>query len=196
MSTGNMPNPPDMPTSQVPPGDPQTQNAATATQPSAGAASAKPSNLAEDIAGILEREADILAQRLVYHSQTMYGVGAVGVDIVNAHNAVLVLANALRNHATDQAEYSLIGLAEPQLVQINDATLPFKNNAQIAGLFEGLVLDTISRAYADDADRVREARLLLESIFQPANERMQRITRMLFPGADLKALGPGTSSGE
>ena len=126
MSTGNMPNPPDMPTSQTPPGDPQAQNAATSTSAATtpGGSPPPPSapafSLAEDIAGIIERDADILAQRLLYHSQTMYGVGSVGVDIVNARNAAMVLANALRNNADTQAEDSLFGIGEPQVVQIND----------------------------------------------------------------------------
>lgn len=197
MSTGNMPNPPETPTSQVPPGDPQTQNAATAasapTDSDTANAPAQPASLAEGIAAILEREADTTAQRLVYHCQIMYGVGAVGVDPVNARNSVLVLANALRNGAGDQAEETLIGLGDPQFTQINDGTLPFKNNAQVAGLFEGLVMDAVSRAYADDPARVKEARSLLDGIFQPANERMQQIARRLFTGTDVRALGPATA---
>jgi hypothetical protein len=192
MSTGNMPNPPDMPTTQIPPGDPQTQNAAAGAST---APTAQPLSLAEEIATIIERDADVLAQRLVYHSQMMYGVGAVGVDIVNARNSALVLANALRNRASGQGEQTLINLGDPQITQVNDATLPFKNNAQVTGLFEGLVNDTISRAFADDASRSGEARILLAGIFQPANERMQTITRMMTSGADLKALGPGMVEG-
>jgi hypothetical protein len=198
MSTGNMPNPPDMPTSQTPPGDPQAQTAATSAATTSGdsppASSAPTFNPAEDIAGIIERDADILAQRLLYHSQTMYGVGAVGVDIVNARNAAMVLANALRNSATMQAEDSLFGIGEPQIVQINDGTLPFKNNAQVAGLFEGLVLETLSRAYADNPARLQLARALLGGIFQPANERMQQINRLMTNIPSAKALGPGMPS--
>src|SRR6478672_286539 len=128
MSTGNMPNPPDMLTSQVPPGDPQTQNAATASPADTAPAPAQPASLGGDMAAILEREADVLAQRLVYHCQIMYGVGAVAIDIVNARNAALVFANALRNGATGVAEYTLVDLGDPQLVQVNDGTVPFKNN--------------------------------------------------------------------
>jgi hypothetical protein len=196
MSTGNMPNPPDAPTSQVPPGDPQAQSAATSTAGSPPSPATPAFNLAEDIAGIIEREADILAQRLLYHSQTMYGVGAVGVDIVNARNAAMVLANALRNSADMQAEESLFGIGEPQVVQVNDATLPFKNNGQVAGLFEGLVLETLSRAYADNPDRLQQARALLEGIFQPANERMEQINRLMTNIASMKALGSGTSNSQ
>jgi hypothetical protein len=197
MSTGNMPNPPDMPTTQIPPGDPQTQNAAATadTAVSGEAPPAQPTSLAEDISGIIERNADILAQQLVYHSQMMYGVGAVGMDIVNARNSALVLANALRNNSRGQGEQMLINLGDPQITQVNDGTLPFSSNVQIAGLFEGLVNDTVSRAYADDQARAREAREALAGIFRPANERMQSITRMMTPGADLKALGPGTPAG-
>jgi hypothetical protein len=131
------------------------------------------------MASIIEGQADIIAQRLTYNSQMMYGVGAIGVDVVNARNAALVLANALRNHADMQAEQSLVNLGEPQVVQINDGTLPFKNNGQVAGLFEGLVLDTVSRAYADNQSRLNDARVMLNDIFQPANEQMQSINRLM-----------------
>lgn len=155
MSTGNTPNPPDTPT-----GD---------TSPS----------LAADVAGIIEREADTLAQRLVYHSQTMYGVGAVGVDVVSARNSALVFANALRNNATAQADHTLMNVGESQAVQINDGTLPFKNNVQVAGLLEGLIIDTVARAYAEDPATVRAARTMLDGLFQSANEKMQHQSRAL-----------------
>ena len=118
----------------------------------------------------------------------MYGVGAVAVDIVNARNSALVLANALRNRANVQAEQSLVGMGDPQVVQINDGTLPFMNNVQVAGLFEGLVVDTISRAYADNPSHLRDARNMLSDIFQPANNEMEGIRRML---TNPRSLVPG-----
>ncbi len=211
MTADNIPGPPGDPTARVPAGDPQTQNAASQVraEPDAAATPATPAqaatpagaseapapppfNLAQDMASIIEGQADILAQRLTYHSQIMYGVGAVGVDIVNAHNAALVLANALRNRADMQAEQSLIAVGDPQVVQVNDATLPFKNNGQVAGLFEGLVLDTVGRAYADNPSRMQDARVMLNDIFQPANEKMQSINRLM---TNLKSLAPGLPPG-
>ncbi len=192
MTADNMPGPPGDPTARVPAGDLQTQDAA-AQVPAAPAIATEapnppPFDLAHDMAFIIESQADILAQRLAYHSQIMYGVGAVGVDIVNARNAALVLASALRNRADIQAEQSLVGVGDPQVVQVNDATLPFKNNGQVAGLFEGLVLDTIGRAYADNPARIQDARVMLNGIFQPANEKMQNINRLM---TNLKSPAPG-----
>jgi hypothetical protein len=123
----------------------------------------------------------------------MFGVGAVGVDVVNARNMALVLANALRSKAETQAEQALVGLGEPQIVQINDGTLPFKNNGQVAGLFEGLVLDTLARAYADDPARFGDARAMLDDIFQPANETMQSMTRLMTNLDELRALPVGST---
>jgi len=194
MSTDNMPNRPDAPTGRAPDGNPQTQDAAATSVTSEAAPEAAPApfNLAEDVASIIESNADILAQRLVYHSQIMFGVGAIGVDVVNARNLALVLANSIRNGADVQAEQALVGLGEPQLVQINDGTLPFKNNSLVAGLFEGLVLETLSRAYADNPDRLNEARTMLNDIFQPANETMQSMTRYLTNMKAVPSLPPAS----
>jgi hypothetical protein len=193
MATENMPNRPDAPTGKAPGGNPQTQDAAATTTGASDAPSeapAAPFNVAEDVASLIESNADILAQRLAYHSQIMFGVGAVGVDVVNARNLALVLANAVRNRADVQAEQALIGVGEPQLVQINDGTLPFMNNVEVAGLFEGLVLDLVSRAYADNPDRLTEARRMLNEIFQPANETMQSITHYMTNLKAVRSLPP------
>lgn len=187
MSTGNTPNPPDRPTNQAP--EPATPAVSDATGPQAEPQ--QPFNLAEDIARILTEQADVLAQRLVYHTQTMFGVGATGVDVVNARNSVLVVAHALRNRSESGAVSTLVGLGTAQNAQINDATLPFQNNSQVAGLLEGLILDTAQQAYRDDPARLREARLLLDSYSQAANEHLQRQSRALtIHGAQ----GPGAGA--
>lgn len=189
MSTGNMPNPPTNPTSQAVTGDPQAQaSVASPSDTQVQAQAQPPFNLADDMAGIIEGNADIIAQRLVYHSQTMFGVGATGVDVVNAHNSAMVVANALRNSAASQAVWTLVNLGDGQVCQVNDQTLPFKNNAQVAGLLEGLIFDTVARVYADNPDRIQEARTLLNGYFQPANELMQVMARQLDA---IQALAPG-----
>src|SRR4051794_21177353 len=119
MSTGHTPNPPDRLTNRAP--EPATPAIPDATAPQAEPQ--QPFNLAEDIARILTEQADVLAQRLVYHTQTMFGVGATGVDVVNARNSVLVVANALRNRSENVAVSTLVGLGTAQNAQINDATL-------------------------------------------------------------------------
>lgn len=172
MTTGNMPNPPDHLSTQATEGDVQGQatagvpgetNGVTATQgaPTLGA----------DMARILEEEADVLAQQMVYHSQIMFGVSATGVDGVNARNSVLIIANALRNGASAPAVHTLANLGDAQISQVNDRTLPFKLHSQVAGLLEGLLLDSIGRAYKEDPQKHKEARAMLDGIFQEANER-------------------------
>jgi hypothetical protein len=191
MSTDRMPKPPDQPTNQIPSGNPQTQDAAAQALPDAQTQAMVPFSLADSLADILESNADTIAQRLYYHSQIMYGVGAIGIDTVNARNAVLVLANALRNNATSAAENAVAHAGTAQLAQVNDATLPLKNNAQIAGLLEGLVLDTVSRAYGDDIARTNEARKLLNSIFQPVNDELQYQSRAM---VNFQAPGPSPNA--
>jgi hypothetical protein len=172
MTTGNMPNPPDHLSTQATAGDVQGQ--ATADIPGVGdvgTATQEAPTLGVDMARILEEEADVLAQQMVYHSQIMFGVGAMGTDAVNARNSVMIIANALRNGANAPAVHTLANLADAQISQVNDRTLPFKTHSQIAGLLEGLLLDSISRGYKDDSHKQREARAMLDGIFQKANER-------------------------
>ena len=165
MSTGHMPNPPDHLTSQT--GQTVADQAAPVEGPSA---EAPPLSLAEEMARIIEEQADVIAQKQLYHAQTMVGVSAVGTDVVNARNAALVIADALRTGDHTRVEHVLANLGDPQVSQVNDRTLPFRFNLQIAGLLEGIIIETISTAYAGDSARIGEARLMLEQVFQPANE--------------------------
>jgi hypothetical protein len=195
MATDNMPNRPDAPTGRVTDGNTQTQGAAvvSGTNEATPESAPLPFNLAEDMASLVEQNADILAQRLVYHCQIMFGVGAVAVDVVNARNLALVLANALRTRADIQAEQALVGIGEPEIVQINDGTLPFQNYGQVAGLFEGLVIDTVTRAYSDNPARITDAVKLVNDIFQPANETMQGMTRYMTNLKALRSLPPASN---
>lgn len=192
MSTGRTPNPTDRLTNTAQDlpqstGVPAEENA---PQPAV--------DLADDLAGIISNQADVLAQRLVYHCQTLFGVGAMSVDYVNAKNSVLVIANALRNKSEKVAVQTLTRLGTAQNPQINDSTLPFKNNSQVAGLLEGLLMDAAMQAYADYPGKQKEARLLLDSYAQAANEQMQRQSRALGPvsvqGAQGAGAGPNARS--
>src|SRR5215213_9600763 len=170
MTTGNMPNPPDRLTNQAP-----TEGAQAQTQPGIEAEEAPTTfDLASDVANIIAGQVDVLAQRLVYHTQLMYGVGALGIDVVNARNSVVVFANALRNGTEQSAVRTLVSTGTAQNPQINDMTLPFKNSGQVAGLLEGLIIDAVMFAYRDDPARQLAARLLIDSYAQAANEQLQR----------------------
>jgi hypothetical protein len=130
-----------------------------------------PFSLPADMARILREQADTLAQQLSYHSQLLLGVSAMGTDVVNARNTVLTLANAIENNTAHEAEHALTHLGSGQTSQVNDRTLPFQLNSQVAGLLQGLVLDSLSRAYAVEPSRAKEMRAMLEPLFQSANER-------------------------
>lgn len=169
MSTDHMPNPPHQLTGQAPPGDPQGQ-----IVPAQGAETAiqQPESLNAQVARIFQEQVDIIAQRQMYHTQMMFGVSGIGTDPVSAQNAVLTIATALRTGSHEPAIHALVHLGDPQTAQINDHTTPFNFNPQVAGLLEGILIDTAARAFRDDPGRQREARLLLEQIFVEANEQM------------------------
>lgn len=187
MSTEHMPTPPDRITNQASPPKVETQPAPPAAPAETGAeAAAAPLPLNEDMARVLEEQAEIIVQRQMYHSQMMVGVSALGNDPVSARNAVLTVANALRNRSNERVEYALINLGDAQLEQVNDQTLPWKFNAQVAGLLEGLLLDTFQQAYRGDAQKQREARGLLEGVFLAANEQAEKQHK-----AQLAFLAPG-----
>lgn len=192
MTSGNMPNPPDHLTTQATSGDVQGQATASVPGESNGSEQVvEPMSLGADMARILEEDVDVLAQQMVYHSQMMFGVSAMGTDPVNARNSVMVIANALRNEASGHAIHALSKLGEPQITQVNDRTLPFRMGLQVAGLLEGLLADSISRAYKEDVDKQREARALLEAIFQEANERTLAPSNALMTA---QAPGPGPNA--
>jgi hypothetical protein len=190
VSTGKMPNPPDQPTSQSAASSqapaPPPQEAAPAPT-----ATAEPLPLGADMARIIEEQVDIIAQRQVYHSQTMFGVGGMGTDVVTARNSALIVAQALRNQTTSMLEHALVNLGDAEIAQINDMTTPLKLNSQVAGILEGILIDTITKAYQGDPDRQRETRAMLTRLFEPANEQM-----LLQPKAmiEFQAPGPGPNA--
>jgi hypothetical protein len=173
MSTGNMPEPPDTLTSKTP-AAPNAESLAGPEPAVQDAEAAAPQSAASQVAAIIEEQADLIAQKLVYNTQLLYGVSAAAVDFVNARNSALVVANALRSDQLEHAEQTLVDLGDSQIEQVNDHTLPFKNNALVAGMLEGILLDTVSKALADDGARATEAREMLSSIFVKANERAGR----------------------
>ncbi len=173
MTTGNMPNPPDQPTR------PNTNVEGGPDAQPAEAPPARPLSLAEDIARIIEEQADIIAQRHVYHAQMMYGVSGVAADPANARGAALVIAQALRSNDPSALEHALVNLGDAQVSQVNDKTMPYRYNAQIAGLFEGILLDTVKLAYHDDPARQEEARRLLCELFLPPNEQLMEQPRFI-----------------
>ena len=167
MTVGNMPNPPDQPTTMVvPPG--------SSAHPEGGAAddqpAAPPLSLTADMARIIEEQADVIAQKQYYHSQLLLGVSALGTDVVNARQAALMIAHALRNSDEASATHTLVNLADPQFSQVNDRTLPYRFNSQMSGLLQGIIVAVISQEYRDDPTRASEARTMLSRLFARAEE--------------------------
>lgn len=203
MSTGNMPNPPDQLTAQALNQDVKGQTTAGAQPQSAAPAPTNETQAAivpqlplhEDMARIIEEQVGVIAQRLIYHSQMLLGVSALGTDPVSARDVPLAVAQALRQETAAPGIYALVNAGDAQIVQINDRTFPYRFNSQVAGLIEGILADTISYAYKDDKTRQKEARLLLNSLFLAANDELQiqaKITPMMSQapamGNDMKAL--------
>ena len=98
----------------------------------------------------------------------------MAVDFVNARNSALVIAKALRGGDMANAEQTLVDLGDSQIHQVNDHTLPFKNNSLVAGMLEGILLDTVSKGLGEDRTRAAEAHDMLSSLFHAANERAGR----------------------
>ncbi len=174
MTTGNMPNPPDQPISQVVPSE---SSAGTEVGAVPEQAIAPPISLAADMARIVEDQADVIAQKQLYHSQLLLGVSALGTDIVSAKQSILMIAHALRNSDTASARHALVNLGDPQFSQVNDRTLPYRFNSQISGLLQGIIMDEIAQAYRDDPSKANEARVLLSSLFESANEAVVRLPK-------------------
>jgi hypothetical protein len=167
-----MPNPPDQPTAQANAPAVADQGTAPADEAATPPPPA-PLPLNEDMARIFEDQVEIITQRQVYHTQLLFGVSGIGTDPVNARNATLTIARALRNNTPEIVKSSLANLGDAQLSQINDHTTPFNFNQQVAGLLEGILLDTISDKMRDDPARLQEARMLLENLFVEANQQME-----------------------
>lgn len=192
MSTEHMPNPPTNPAAQTTDAGVKAQSV-PAAQPSDSApqATQSPLSLGADLARIFEEQVDIISQRLVYNTQMLMGVSALGSDPVSARDTTLVVANALRNDNPDAIEHALVNLGDAQIAQINDKTSPLKLNSQLAGLLEGILLNTVSQAYNADPTRLREARVMLDNLFLPANELMQSQPRAM---VEFQAPGPGPNA--
>lgn len=211
MSTGHMPNPPDQPTSQAQDADVQGQNApstqahtegSTAApaeaqqQAAAGAepqaetqAEAPPLPLNEDIARIIEDQLGTIAQKLVYHCQMLFGVGGIGTDPVTARDGAYYVAQSLREGSLAPGVHALVNLGDSQIAQVNDRTFPFKFNAQAAGLLEGIIADTVAKAYSDDPVRRKDAARLLNTIFLAANDRLQQELKLIPMMGQAPAMG-------
>ncbi|MDQ3929766.1 MAG: hypothetical protein M3328_11560 [Chloroflexota bacterium] len=152
-------------------------SATTEAQPETQIESVVPLN--EEIARIIEDRLGTIAQQMVYHCQTMFGVGGIGTDPVTARDGAYYVAQSLREQSLAPGVHALVNLGDPQVAQVNDRTFPFKFNAQAAGLLEGILVDTVSKAYSDNPARRKEATRLLNSIFLAANDQLQRELKVI-----------------
>ena len=174
MTTGNMPNPPDQPTTQVVPSD-SSSGTEIGTIPEQAAA--LPVSLADDMALIIEKQGDVIAQKQLYHSQLLLGVSALGTDVVSAKESALMMAHAIRNSDTSSAMHTLVNLGDPQFSQVNDRTLPYRFNSQMAGLLQGIIMDEIAQAYRADPGKANEARVMLARLFESAEEAVMKLPK-------------------
>ncbi|MDQ3707220.1 MAG: hypothetical protein M3437_18740 [Chloroflexota bacterium] len=154
--------------------------------------------LNEEIAGIIEDRLGTIAQQLVYHTQLLFGVSGIGTDPVTARDGAFYIAQSLREQSLAQGVHALVNLGDAQIAQVNDRTFPFKFNAQVAGLLEGIIADTISKAYSDNPSRRKDATRLLNAIFHAANDQLQRELKVIpmmgqapAMGGDYRALNEG-----
>lgn len=182
----------------APAAQPQAAPASTSapTQAAAGAepqaetqAEAPPLPLNEDIARIIEDQLGTIAQKLVYHCQMLFGVGGIGTDPVTARDGAYYVAQSLREGSLAPGVHALVNLGDAQIAQVNDRTFPFKFNAQAAGLLEGIIADTVAKAYSDDPARRKDAARLLNTIFLAANDRLQQELKLIPMMGQAPAMG-------
>lgn len=153
------------------------------TQPAA------PLPLNEEVARIIEDQLGTIAQKMVYHCQTMFGVGGIGTDPVTARDGAYYIAQSAREQSLAPAVHALVNLGDAQIAQVNDRTFPFKFNAQAAGLLEGIIVDTVAKAYSGDPARQQDATRLLNSIFLAANDQLQRELKVIPMMGQAPAMG-------
>lgn len=178
---------------------PPTQSQAAtgpATAPSPDAAEAETQavvapavSLNEEVARIIEEQLGTIAQKLVYHCQLLFGVGGIGTDPVTARDGAYYIAQAVREQSLAPGVHALVNLGDAQIVQVNDRTFPYKFNAQAAGLLEGIIADTVAKAYSGDPARAKEAAGLLNSIFLAANDQLQRELKLIPMMGQAPAMG-------
>ncbi len=156
--------------------------------------------LNEEVAGIIEDRLGTIAQQLVYHTQMLFGVSGIGTDPVTARDGAFYIAQSLREQSLAAGVHALVNLGDAQIAQVNDRTFPFKFNAQVAGLLEGIIVDTVSKAYSDNPSRRKDATRLLNAIFHAANDQLQRELKVIpmmgqapAMGGDYRALNEGAS---
>jgi hypothetical protein len=161
-----------------------------------------PLPLNEDMARIIEDQLGTIAQKMVYHCQTLFGVSGIGTDPVTARDGAYYVAQSLREGSLAAGVHALVNLGDAQIAQVNDRTFPFKFNAQAAGLLEGIIADTIAKAYSDDPARRKDATRLLNTIFLAANERLQQELKLIpmmgqapATGRDYQLLNEGHARG-
>lgn len=145
--------------------------------------------LNEEIAGIIEDRLGTIAQQLVYHCQLLMGVSGVGTDPVTARDGAYYIAQSLREQSLAPGVHALVNLGDAQIAQVNDRTFPFKFNAQVAGLLEGIIVDTVSKAYSDNPSRRKDAARLLNTIFLAANDQLQRELKVIPMMGQAPAMG-------
>ncbi|HEY0068880.1 MAG TPA: hypothetical protein VGE04_02825 [Chloroflexia bacterium] len=153
--------------------------AAASVETPAGPQVEAPLPLHEDVARIIEAELGTIAQKMVYHCQLLFGVGGIGTDPVTARDGAYYIAQAVREQSPAPGVHALVNLGDAQIVQVNDRTFPYKFNAQAAGLLEGIVTDTIAKAYSSNPARREAATRLLNSIFLAANDQLQRELKVI-----------------
>ena len=163
--------------------------ATTSDEAQAGPEPDAPLPLNEDVARIIEDQLGTIAQKMVYHCQMLFGVGGIGTDPVTARDGAYYVARSLREGSLAPGMHALVNLGDPQIAQVNDRTFPFKFNAQAAGLLEGIIADTVAKAYSDDPARRKDASRLLNTIFLAANDRLQQELKLIPMMGQAPAMG-------
>jgi len=144
--------------------------AAPADQPSTAAGA--PADAGVRAAALIRDQMPVLVTRIMYDTQELLRVGAIGPDVVTVRQVLESLAAALERNDPATFGYSYSRAARPNIPQINDQTLPYHLGLQISGMFEAILRDTFNQGFAGDPALRGASVALLAQMTGPAKRSL------------------------
>ncbi len=141
-----------------------------ADQPTTAAGA--PADAGARAAALIRDQMPILVTRILYDTQELVRVGAIGPDVVTIRQVLESLAAALERGDPATFGYSYSRAARPNIPQINDQTLPYHLGLQISGMFEAILRDTFNQGFAGDPALRGASVTLLAQMSGPAKRAL------------------------
>lgn len=123
---------------------------------------------AAQAAALIREQMEIIVGRILYDTQELLRVGALGPDPVNVRTIVEAFANALERGDAPTFAHTYSRSARSLVPQINDQVLPYRLGLQIGAMFEGILRDTLTTGFAGDPALAAASVRVLEQLAVPA----------------------------